>query len=239
MVMLPVFAMISCTSSESGGDSGTGVGGLIDLRSYESLSMEIELEVPKWNSPPNLEILIDGEAAGYYTRDSKPGKLIDIATVLDLEERLLFTVESSNNDEGREIVIVDSQGKTGTLRAPYAPSASVTAEVDLFGWPYRMGSGYARKAGADGYRHRQWILVDSAGIAMINESKVWNDNRRDAVMATPEFVSRKDEVLLFSLLSVVFGELDTADRDREIQQRALGQLTDEARKDSGFSFDVF
>jgi hypothetical protein len=75
------------------------------------------------------------------------------------------------------------------------------------------------------------------GLAMVIETKVWKDDFRDAVVATPKLTSRRDEILLFSTLSVVFGELYASDRDREAQERAMGPLTDEAVRDSGFKFD--
>ena len=235
IVLISVFSMISCTSS----GTGTSTGGLVDLRSNETLSIEIELEAPKWNSPPELEITIDKELIGYYTRNSKPGKLVERATVLTPDKQLLFTITSSLDNEGRTVKIRNIEKKEGMIRAPYSPSAPIVADVDLFEWPYSIGSGYARKAGADGYRHRQWIIVDEMGLAMVIETKVWKDDFRDAVVATTELTSRHDEILLFSTLSVVFGELDAADRDREAQERAIGQVTDEARKDSGFSIGTF
>jgi hypothetical protein len=76
--------MISCTSSSG----GTSTGGLVDLRSNETLCVEIELETPAWYSPPELEIAIDKELIGYYTRNSKPEKLAGRATVLTPDKQL-------------------------------------------------------------------------------------------------------------------------------------------------------
>ena len=231
MVIIVVTILVSCVS--------TGTGGLVDLRSDETLSVEIELEEPAWDSPPELEILADNELIGYYTRSSKPGKLVDTATVLTPDRELLFTITSSLDDHGREVLIRDAENVEGRIRAAYSPSAPVFADIDLFGWPYAMKSGYARKAGAEGYRHRQWIITDEWGPAFILETKVWADDYRDAVAATAELASREDEILLFSTLSIVFMELDAADRAREAQERAAGQVMDEARKDSGFSIGGF
>jgi hypothetical protein len=221
-VIVGVAVLASC----AGSSSGVGVGGLIDLRSFESLSIEIELQKPKWNSPALLEILRDDEVIGYYTRSSKTGKLIETATVHGPDRNRIFTIHSSLDKEGR-------------ISAPHSPSAAAPAEVDLFDWGYSMGSGYAREAGADGYRHRQWMIADSSGLAMVFETKIWKDNFRETLKATMELASRQEELLLFSTVAVVFRELDAIDREREAQERAMGQLTDEAMKDSGFKFDVF
>jgi hypothetical protein len=234
-VIVGVAVLASC----AGSSSGVGVGGLIDLRSFESLSIEIELEKPKWNSPPLLEILKDDEVIGYYTRSSKAGKLIEMATVHGPDRNRIFTIHSSLDKEGRNLMILDENNKEGRISAPYSPSAAAPAEVDLFDWGYSMGSGYARKAGADGYRHRQWMIADSSGLAMVIETKIWKDDFRETLMATVELASRQDELLLFSTVAVVFRELDAIDREREAQERAMGQVTDQAMKDSGFKFDVF
>ena len=215
----------------------SSTGGLTDLRSDEVLTIEIELEKPKWNPQPELEILADGNQIGYYTRSSKPGKIVDTATVLDAGKNLLFTIYSRIEDDDRMVTISDKDNREARISAPYSPSAPVMADVDLFDWPYSLRSGYARKAGTEGSRHRQWIFSNADGAAeMVIETKVWVDDFRAAVMVNSSLMSRRDELLLFSVLSVVFEELDAVDRAREAQERAAGQVMDEARKDSGFSF---
>ncbi len=215
--------------------ASTGSGRLLDLRSDENLTLEIELEKPKWNSPPELEILAGGDLTGYYTRSSKPGKLIETATVLDSDKNLLFTIQSGLDDKGRKLTIIDAGGKEGRISAPYSPSVPVTAEAELFDWPYALHSGYARKAGAEGYRHRQWIFSDQGRPVFVVETKIWKDDFREKVMAEFGLTAGKEELLLFSTLAVVFRELDAADRAREAQERAAGQVMDKSRKDSGFS----
>jgi len=223
--------LVSCAS--------TGSDRLLDLRKNEFLTVEIELEKSKWNSPPELEILADGKLIGYYTRSGKPGKLVDTATVPDTEKNLIFSVQSALDDEGRKIIITDTAGGEARISAPSSPSAPVSAEADLFGWPIVLYSGYARKAGAEGYRHRQWIFAEQGVPVFVIETKIWKDDFREKVLADIGLNARQEELLLFSTLVVVFRELDAADRYREAQERAAGQLMDEARKDSGFSLSTF
>ncbi len=136
--LIVIVVLTSC----AGSSTGVGVGGLIDLRSFESLAIEIELEKPKWNSPPLLEILKDDEVIGYYTRSSKAGKLIETATVHGPDRNRIFTIHSSLDKEGRNLMILDENNKEGWISVPYSPSAAAPAEADLFDWGYSMGSGF-------------------------------------------------------------------------------------------------
>ena len=229
LFLLPVL-MSACATGEP--------GGLVDLKSDEAPTVEVEFQKQKWNSPPLLEFGVKkGDLLGYYSRPEQSGLNPDDLEVFNTSRNLLFVVKAVIQDDGREMTIFRDGEKYGVIRSEYAPSTPRPADMEYPDPSVRLDYGYARKGGSDGYRHEQWILSREGLSQMIFETRydVQSGNIRRKLVTTPGFLASGDDALMWLAITRVLIDIDDAERNREQQEEAMRYLMDEARKDSGFS----
>ncbi len=213
----------------------TNTGGLIDLKADGAPSVKLKFEEIRWNSPPLIEFGVrKGDQLGYYSRPEDLEGDIDALQVYDLEENLLYTVTVFIDEEGRELLIDGPGGEKGSIRSPYAPSSPHRAELQYPDEAYSLFFGYARKGGAEGYRHKQWIVSrDGVSLVIHNTRDNVDGNVQTEILVSESFLRDGDDVLLWSALGLLMFEIDQIDRNREVQVAAMDYLMDEAKEDSG------